>query len=319
MSTQIWQKELLRSIRSLTELKAQLTVDLPYPVNTNFPIKITPLYFSLINKNNPYDPLLLQVISPKVDALSDFSEAPLKELEFNPLPGLLHKYAGRVLVMLTGACMIHCQYCFRQHFSYQDQSISKLHWQNIINYIKNDVSIFEVILSGGDPLVANNNMLKKTIDSLANIAHLTTVRIHTRVPSVLPNRIDNGLLEIFSQSKLKIILVTHINHPNELCDENMAKIDLLSKKTTLLNQSVLLHKVNDNYDTLAQLSKQLIQGNIMPYYLHQLDPVSGAEFYNVSDTKACEIHQQLVSQLPGYMVPKLVREIPDRKSKSALT
>ena len=107
--------------------------------------------------------------------------------------------------------------------------------------------------------------------------------------------------------------------PNELCDENMAKIDLLSKKTTLLNQSVLLHKVNDNYDTLAQLSKQLIQGNIMPYYLHQLDPVSGAEFYNVSDTKACEIHQQLVSQLPGYMVPKLVREIPDRKSKSALT
>ena len=271
-----------------------------------FPIKIPLQYASLIDANNPNDPLLRQVI-PQVSASdSKYSLSPLNDENNSPVDGLIHKYPNRVLLIASQVCAIHCQYCFRQNFDYsQHDAISN--WHTIEQYICDHTEINEVILSGGDPLSLSDQKLEKLIKNIENFKHVTTLRIHSRSMVVIPSRITEYLIKIIAKTRLNVVLVTHINHANELSTEfceNIAKIE----NATLLNQSVLLNGVNDDLDSLKSLSLALFDAGILPYYLHMLDKVSGAENYEVSDEKALKLHQQLQSQLSGYLVPKLVRD-----------
>ncbi|MBM4211504.1 MAG: KamA family radical SAM protein [Gammaproteobacteria bacterium] len=319
MSKTIWQKELQESITSIEQLTEALKVVLPFKINQHFPIKATPLYVSLIEKSNPFDPLLLQIICPSTQPLPSFTESPLKEENFSNIPGLIHKYHSRVLILLSTHCFIHCQYCFRQHFPYQDHSLSSENWDKIIEYIKNNQNIDEVILSGGDPLSVGSKYLQKIIKDIETIPHVKTLRFHTRILSVLPARLDDELFNILKSTLLNVVIVTHINHPNEICEENRAVFQSLANVATLLNQSVLLKHINDNAKTLAQLSHALFSCKIIPYYLHFLDPVKGSEFYHLSPETALAIVSDLKSLLSGYLMPRFVKEEPGKQSKTVMT
>lgn len=281
----------------------------------HFPIKIPLEYAQLIDQNNPNDPLLKQVMPQEKIDQNGFTQAPLNDEENSPVAGLIHKYTNRVLLITSQVCAIHCQYCFRQNFNYsQHDAISN--WPEIKRYIQADKRINEVILSGGDPLSLSDQKLEKLIKNIENFEYVTTLRIHTRSLVVLPSRITDYLAEILSKTSLKVVLVVHINHANEISEafsKNIAKIE----NVTFLNQSVLLKGVNDDINSLKQLSLRLFQAGILPYYLHMLDKVSGAENYLVTDEKAMKLHQQLQSQLSGYLVPRLVRD-ENQSSKSWL-
>jgi EF-P beta-lysylation protein EpmB len=232
------------------------------------------------------------------------------------MPGLLHKYHGRVLLTLTGACAINCRYCFRRHFSYNDNKLPRSNWHLLINYINNHPAIHEVILSGGDPLLVTNDYFKDFINELTKIPHLKTLRIHSRVPVVLPERIDDEWLAIMEKIKLNKVLVLHTNHPNEWDNDiHLICAKMHEAKITLLNQSVLLGGVNDNSDILIKLSHTLFASKVLPYYLHVLDPVKGAQHFTVKDAEIKKIYKQIQSSLPGYLVPKLVQEIANKKNK----
>ncbi|MDA9832321.1 KamA family radical SAM protein [Gammaproteobacteria bacterium] len=319
MSKTIWQKELQQSITSVKKLTDLLEVTLPFEVNEHFPIKVTPLYASLIEKSNPHDPLLLQIVCPKAPPKPFFHESPLKEEDFSSVPGLIHKYPSRVLLLISTHCFIHCQYCFRQHFPYQEHQISPVHWQNIQSYIQNDPSIDEVILSGGDPFSLGTPYLKKVMADIEKIKHIKTIRFHTRILSVLPGRADEALINALTSTRLNIVIVTHINHANELCDENQQAFSRLSQVATLLNQSVLLKHINDNPQTLAALSHKLFSHHIMPYYLHHMDPVKHAEFYHINLDDSLHIVNVLKTRLSGYLMPKFVQEQPGKLSKTVIT
>ena len=282
---------------------------------THFPIKIPLEYAKLIDQSNPNDPLLKQVMPQAKINQSGFSQAPLNDEKNSPVAGLIHKYINRVLLITSQVCAIHCQYCFRQNFNYsQHDAISN--WLEIKRYIQADKRINEVILSGGDPLSLSDEKLEKLIKNIENFEYVTTLRIHTRSLVVLPSRMTDHLTKILSKTSLKVVLVTHINHANEISEvfaKNIAKIE----NVTFLNQSVLLKGVNDDIDSLKSLSLKLFSIGILPYYLHMLDKVSGAENYLVTDEKALQLHQQLQSQLSGYLVPRLVRD-EDKPSKSWL-
>ncbi len=280
-----------------------------------FPIKIPLKYASLIEDNNPNDPLLRQVMPQVSAAEGGYSLSPLNDENHAPVDGLIHKYPNRVLLIASQVCAIHCQYCFRQNFDYS-QHDAMSNWAAIEQYIQQHIEINEVILSGGDPLSLSDQKLEKLIQKLELIKHITTLRIHSRALVVIPSRITEQLINMLAKTRLNVVLVTHINHAHELslefC-ENIAKI----KQVTLLNQSVLLKGVNDDLDSLKSLSLALFEAKILPYYLHMLDKVSGAENYFVSDEKALQLHQQLQSQLSGYLVPKLVRDL-GREAKTWL-
>ena len=264
------------------------------------------------------DPLLLQVlaIEEELQVKSDFVHDPLDEAATNSIPGLIHKYHGRVLLTVTGACAINCRYCFRRHFPYQDNNPGRAGWQPVLDYIAADKNIHEVILSGGDPLLANDTILAPLLKQLAAIPHLTTLRIHTRIPVVLPERVDETFIALLMDNRLQKVVVLHSNHAQEL-DEQVA---LACKKLKdagchLLNQSVLLAGVNDNATTLARLSERLFACGVLPYYLHLLDKVQGAAHFDISQDDARAIFQQLQGLLPGYLVPKLAREAAGEKHK----
>ncbi len=220
--------------------------------------------------------------------------------------------------MATASCGIHCRYCFRRHFPYSEHKSSN-NWRQAIEYIKKDPSIHELILSGGDPLSLNNNKLFRLMDLLESITHIKCIRIHTRYPIILPDRIDLPLSDHLHQHRCKIVIVIHSNHPNELDNHVCDSLKLLNNKDiTLLNQSVLLAGVNDNVDTLNQLSEQLFACNVLPYYLHQLDKVQGAQHFAVNDTQAKNLIKALRNQLPGYLVPRLVRENSGEPAKQPI-
>ena len=225
--------------------------------------------------------------------------------------GIIHKYHGRVLLITTGACAVHCRYCFRRHFPYQQHQQSPKQWDSALEYIRGDASISEVILSGGDPLVLGNPRLASLLDLLSAIPHLRRLRIHSRLPIVLPARIDQGLIQILQESRLSCAVVIHSNHPRELDASVQHSLQLLrAAEVTLLNQSVLLRDINDNADTLCQLSETLYSMGVLPYYLHLLDSVNGSAHFNVTELTSSKIYRQLLQRLPGYLVPKLVRETP---------
>lgn len=276
-----------------------------------FPLRVSRCFVSRMEKGNPEDPLLRQIL-PLTDEeiiAPGFSQDPLHEKNVNPIPGLLHKYKGRVLVVLSGACAINCRYCFRRHFPYQENISGGKTWAAILNYIAMRPSIYEIILSGGDPLLAKDNYLAKCIRELAAIPHLKTLRIHSRLPIVLPQRITSSFARIITATRLQTIMVMHCNHANELDDTVAIAINRLRKnKIIVLNQSVLLRGVNDNAQTLTELSLRLFESGVLPYYLHLLDKVQGAAHFAVSEEKAKILVNNLRENLSGYLVPKLVKE-----------
>ncbi|MDF1758510.1 MAG: EF-P beta-lysylation protein EpmB [Legionellaceae bacterium] len=317
-----WQNILATGFKSSAELLHFL--DIPSETHIlaseqEFPSRIPKRFAKLMEKGNINDPLLLQVLATTQEMLSapDFVKDPLHESSTNLIPGLIHKYYGRVLLTVTGVCAINCRYCFRRHFPYQDNNPGRAGWQRALDYIANDTSINEVILSGGDPLLATDTLLSHLFLSLENIPHVETIRIHTRLPIVLPERINDSLLGILKNISSNVVMVIHSNHPNEL---NQAVADTCSKLKDvgcyLLNQSVLLRGVNDNPHVLARLSRRLYECGVIPYYLHLLDKTQGTKHFEVLIEEASLIYKELQAMLPGYLVPRLAREEPGAKSKT---
>ena len=273
----------------------------------HFPIKIPLEFANLIDKNNPFDPLLKQVIPFKnAQSHPGFSLSPLGDEGNAPVAGLIHKYPNRVLLITSRVCAIHCQYCFRQNFDYSGHDAIS-NWLAIEDYIRSHRLIDEVILSGGDPLSLSDEKLQDLIDKIQCIDHIKTLRIHSRSMVVTPSRITDHLVGVLNNTKLNVVIVLHANHVNELSNEFANAIQKLVK-ITLLNQSVLLKGVNDSISVLSELSLRLFDLGILPYYLHMLDKVSGAEHFLISDKRAIQLHQGLKKNLSGYLVPKLVRD-----------
>lgn len=321
-----WQTLLSQTLKSPEELLSYLQLPDSLLEGANrasleFAMRIPRPWLNRIEKANPDDPLLRQVLplGEELESIPGFISDPLEEMSSNPVDGLIHKYKGRVLVILTGACAINCRYCFRRHFPYAENRLGPEQWQKILDYIAADTSITEVIFSGGDPLVSSDTRLKQLIGDLQQIPHLTRLRIHSRLPVVLPQRITTSLTNLLSQTRLKVVTVIHSNHPQEL-DNAVAKAveQLKHAGVTVLNQAVLLRGVNDSVATLKALSEKLFDIGVLPYYLFTFDPVKGAAHFDVPDNEAKQIISQLQDQLPGYLVPKLAREIPGRGSKTLL-
>ncbi len=317
-----WQDELKQGFFSPDELLDFL--DIEHEAYSNLVHQLfrtrVPLSFAKrMQKGNRDCPLLKQVLPTVLEEFDspNFSLDPLNEKAFNKHTGILHKYFGRALVLLSTSCAVNCRYCFRRHFPYQDNRLSTKHWQQIIDYILLDQDIHEVILSGGDPLMLTNKKLQHFIYMLETIPHVTTLRIHTRLPVVIPSRIDNGFIEMMVKMRLNVVMVYHINHEKELCEEIKSGVEALRGSGVLiLNQSVLLKGVNDKPSELISLSHALWRHGILPYYLHLLDKTQNTAHFDVDDITALELHEAMKSRLPGYLVPKLVREEPGGKNKT---
>jgi len=312
-----WQEALKDVITDPKELCALLGLnisDMPNMIEAaaQFPLKVPRGFVLRMKKNNLQDPLLKQVLPLHIELdplQAGYQKDALEEAKYNPVPGLLHKYRGRVLVMFSGACAVHCRYCFRRHFPYEDNNPGRQGWEKIFSYIQSDITITEVILSGGDPLVMNDAMLKQFTDQLATISHVKRLRIHTRIPVVLPERITPDFIGWIKQLPFDFSIVLHINHPLEIDDAVREAINLLREtKTTLLNQSVILKDVNDNVETLVALSETLFSAGVLPYYLHLLDKVQGAMHFDMDIAVARALHEEMRACLPGYLVPRLVYE-----------
>ncbi|QKQ27400.1 EF-P beta-lysylation protein EpmB [Candidatus Reidiella endopervernicosa] len=320
-----WQRELSQSIRDPAELLLRLKLGSELLEDARhaaklFGLYVSPAYLSRIEVGNLSDPLLRQVL-PLSDELIEqrgFSMDPVDEFESFKAPGLLQKYHGRALLITTAACAINCRYCFRRHFPYQGSAPTESNWQEVLKSLREDDSISELILSGGDPLLITNERLAGFLDDLETITHLKRVRIHSRIPIVLPSRIDAELCQILASSRLFSVVIIHANHSNEIDDEVSSALRRLRPVATLLNQSVLLKGVNDSAATLSELSEQLFANGVLPYYLHQLDRVQGAAHFEVTDGEALTIHQTMSESLPGYLLPKLVREVAGKQSKTPL-
>ncbi len=321
-----WQQILSNLITDPRELWAELGLDdalLPAALEATklFPLRVTRSYLNRMRKHDPRDPLLRQVlpVSEEMVKQTGYEADPLAETQFNPVPGLLHKYHGRVLVMLTEACAIHCRYCFRREFPYEDNNPGKAGWQKLFEYIRQDPAISEVILSGGDPLVVNDRTLQAFSEELVKIPHIKRLRIHTRLPIVLPERITHEFLNWIGALPLQPIMVIHANHPQEIDSQVVsALIALRQRGVTLLNQTVLLAGINDDVDTLVELNESLFAVGVLPYYLHILDKVRGTAHFDMALAAAQNIHQGLLSKLPGYLVPRLVAEKPNNLSKTLM-
>ncbi|ACL72317.1 EF-P beta-lysylation protein EpmB [Thioalkalivibrio sulfidiphilus] len=287
-----------------------------------FRLRVPDGYLARMRPGDPNDPLLRQVLPLDAEYrdVPGFVEDPVGDGAAMVAPGLLHKYRGRVLLVTTGACAVHCRYCFRRHFPYGEANPARGEWQAALDYIAGDDSIHEVILSGGDPLSLSDERLSGLAGALGEIPHVRRLRVHSRQPVILPERVDEDLLAWLRPGRFQTVLVIHANHAREIhwpVREALAR--LARAGVSLLNQSVLLRGVNDDVDTLADLSETLSATGVMPYYLHQLDPVRGASHFQVDDDRALRLHHGLRARLPGYLVPRLVREIPGQDAKSPLS
>ena len=321
-----WKAELSHCITSIDELLSQLGLKIDN-LNTaeqaakDFPIKVPQPFVQLMEYGNPDDPLLKQVLPVKSELAIDshFSTDPVDESNYNPVSGIVHKYRSRVLMIISPNCAINCRYCFRRHFPYDENRQSKQQWLKALDYLKTKPEINEVIYSGGDPLAANDNFLRWLTSEIESISHIKRLRIHTRLPVVIPTRIDDQLLNWLGNTRLKPTFVLHINHANEISTELSQGVDQLNKAgIKVLNQSVLLRGINDSMQELVDLSEKLFDAGIMPYYLHMLDPVQGASHFDVSKNQAVEIFSQIQAELPGFLVPKLVQERAGESAKSLI-
>jgi L-lysine 2,3-aminomutase len=286
-----------------------------------FKLRVPRAFVGKMQLGNALDPLLLQVLPHhlELEEHEGFVTDPLGEEQANQQPGVLHKYKSRFLLTLTGACAVHCRYCFRRHFPYQENLPKQDDWPNIRDYLISQPDINEVILSGGDPLTLSDRKLQLWIERLESLPQIKFLRIHSRVPIVIPNRINDAFISILKNSRLRIILVVHSNHASELDDFTCSQLSkLVKEQITVLNQAVLLKGVNDSADVLVDLSYRLFDAGVMPYYLHVLDKVKGAHHFDRSPQDIDEIYKAVLANLPGYLVPKLVREIAGEKNKTPL-
>ncbi|HKT72853.1 MAG TPA: EF-P beta-lysylation protein EpmB [Steroidobacteraceae bacterium] len=322
-----WQAELAEAFSSPEALLAELGLDpslLPSAdtATSAFRMRVPRAYVARMRRGDPHDPLLRQVLATaeeRVEA-ADYRADPVGERTALRAPGLLQKYHGRALLITTSACAVHCRYCFRREFPYQQQTTDSPRWSEALQEIARDPSIEEVILSGGDPLSLSDSRLRDLTDALTRITHVRRLRVHTRQPIVLPSRVDAGLLEWMRTIRLPAVVVLHANHPNEIDTAvSDACARMRSTGITLLNQSVLLRGVNDDVSVLADLSQRLFASGVLPYYLHALDHVRGAAHFEVPDERAREIAGGLSAVLPGYLVPRLVREVHGAPAKVTLT
>lgn len=318
-----WQEELSELITDPNTLLELLELDpslLPAAERAAklFPLRTTQSFANRIRRGDLDDPLLRQILPLKeeLEEHPDYTDDPLEEAEATPAPGLIHKYKGRLLLIASTQCAIHCRYCFRRHFDYQGNQLTRQQWTETLDYIRQDTSIEEVILSGGDPLSVSDNQLEWLFDQIANIQHVERLRIHTRLPVVAPSRVTPKFVEQLTKSRLKAIVVLHINHAQEIDDEVVHAVEILTQASiTVLNQSVLLNGVNDDAKALIALSKALSRIDVMPYYLHTLDKVAGTPHFYVPLRRTHSIYNALLANLPGYLVPKLVKETPNAPSK----
>lgn len=316
-----WQRELRGAVRDADELCRLLELDTAdvLPDGAGFPMRVPRAFVARMQRGNRHDPLLRQVLPLTAESLDvpGYGPDPVGDQAAMPLPGLLHKYHGRVLLTVTGACAIHCRYCFRREFPYADANPRRGEGAAALAHIRSDPSIREVILSGGDPLSLTDTALAELVDQLAAIDHVETVRLHTRLPVVLPSRIDAGLLAWLQATRLHKVVVIHANHPHEIDQAVTASMRKLAESgAVVLNQSVLLRGVNDCAETLGELSRRLFAAGVLPYYLHVLDPVRGAAHFRVPDREAAELVTAVAARLPGYLVPRLVREDPGQPGKT---
>jgi EF-P beta-lysylation protein EpmB len=321
-----WKKELASATTSTRDLLKRLELEAHLEITDELPAfkcLVTESYINKMQVGNINDPLLRQVLplteENHLQAQQAGNTDPVGDIDALTSPGLLHKYHGRALLISTGACAIHCRYCFRRHYPYQQSSCTANALDSALDYLNQHTEINEIILSGGDPLVLSNSKLTSLIQQLETVTHLETLRIHTRMPVVLASRINNGLLQLLQSCRFNLVMVIHSNHANELQQSECTKLHLLHDAgITLLNQSVLLKGVNDDEATLVALSKRLFQCRTLPYYLHLLDPVAGAMHFDINKSFALKLKAQMEQRLPGYLVPKFVQEIAGKQAKTAI-
>ena len=315
-----WKRELAEAISNSDELLSLLQLEQTPGAGgqqPGFRLRVPRNYASKMRVGDANDPLLRQVLPLDEESASDGMLDPVGDLDAMVTPGLLHKYHGRVLLVTTGACAIHCRYCFRRNFPYSDASINPAHWREALAYIRAHTDINEVILSGGDPLVLDDHKLDQLQRQLGNIDHVKWLRIHSRLPVVLASRINDSLLKWMRNSALRITLVIHANHANEIGVQEQAALAALKQAgVSLLNQSVLLKGVNDSATAQCALSRRLHDCGVMPYYLHLLDRVVGAAHFDVPLDAAMALSDDLRKRLPGYLVPRMVREVAGANSKT---
>jgi len=320
-----WKKEYAEAILD----PAQLLEYLQLPASllaaaeqaaAQFPLRVPHSYLERMQKARPDDPLLRQVLplQQELRQYKHYRQDPVGDLDASPLPGLIHKYHDRALVMLSGACAVHCRYCFRRHFPYADHSLHRDNWQAILDYLARR-QISEVIFSGGDPWSLSDDKLEQVMQDLSSLSTVRRIRWHTRVAVMIPSRVTARLLQLLSQGAAQQIVVLHINHPQEIDTAlSQAMQALRGCGLTLLNQAVMLRGINDSAATLAELSQRLFNSGALPYYLHELDKVEGAAHFHVARQRAKRIMRELASQLPGYLLPRYVVEEAGAASKTLL-
>ena len=321
-----WQKALREAVRDPRELLDLLGLDRLAPrlsdeAMVQFPLRVPRGFVARMRRGDPSDPLLRQVLplDDEMRPMPGFGLDAVGDGAAKTAPGVIQKYRGRALLVATGSCAIHCRYCFRRHFPYAEETAARDGWREAVDLIRQDASIEEVLLSGGDPLSLSNGKLAELTGALADIPHLRRLRIHSRLPIVVPERVDDGLMGWLSTLPWPVTLVVHANHANEFDGTVDAALGRLrAAGVHLLNQAVLLRGVNDSVDALGALSERGFRAGVLPYYLHQLDRVAGVAHFEVDDAHARALHAGLAARLSGYLVPRLVREIPGDTGKRPL-
>ncbi|SEO70316.1 EF-P beta-lysylation protein EpmB [Aquisalimonas asiatica] len=321
-----WQSELARGYRRPDELLAALGLDCSHlPAaragHAAFPVRVPRGFVARMRHGDPDDPLLRQVLPVAAEQDDDpgFVQDPVGDLSAMSTPGVLHKYHGRALLVTTGACAINCRYCFRRHFPYGDAHAARHQWGPALAYLRGRPELTEIILSGGDPLTLPDHRLGTLAAELDATPHLRRLRIHSRLPIVLPERVDDAFLQWFTGGRLQPVMVLHANHASELDDSVAAACDRMRRAgVTLLNQAVLLRGINDDVASQEALSERLFAIGVLPYYLHQLDRVAGATHFLVAEDRARALAAALAERLPGYLVPQLTREDASAPAKTPL-
>lgn len=324
-SSENWQAVLASAVTDVGELCRLL--DLPPQLAAassregGFPLRVPRPFLSRIQPGDPSDPLLLQVLPQMAEQarLPRFTCDPLGEARLAGPPGGLQKYQGRLLMVTVGQCGVHCRFCFRRHFPYAKGPPRQRRWANILKKVQADPAIHEVILSGGDPLTLPDGELGWLVQQIAAIGHVHRLRVHTRMPIVIPQRVTPGLVAVLRSTRLVSVVVVHVNHPAEI-DAEVARAlaAFVDHGIPVLNQSVLLRGVNDSAEVLCTLLERLVDLRVIPYYLHQLDPVAGAAHFEVPEEQGRALVAEVRRRLPGYAVPRYVREVPGGPAKEVL-
>jgi EF-P beta-lysylation protein EpmB len=315
---QLWRDAVTDADELLALLGLESFAERLPPADAGFALRVPRGFVARMRHGDPGDPLLLQVLPQlaELDEVPGFVTDPVGDMAARAAHGVLHKYQGRALLIASGSCAINCRYCFRRHFPYGEEMAAAGQWRQALEHLRQDPSISELILSGGDPLALATSKLEELSRGLAELPHVTRLRIHTRLPVVLPERIDASFLDWLGGLPLQKVVVLHVNHANEIdASVEAACARLRDAGTTVLNQSVLLRGINDDAGTLAELSERLFTAGVLPYYLHQLDRVQGSAHFEVDDARAQALMDTLRSRLPGYLVPRLVREVGGDLSK----